>query len=138
MLIINQLVGRSSTLLVALVLLLPGAAGCARLGGCGKDSDCKGERTCVQGECVSPTPIGGQQLGIIQAAKTGTVTPPPAFKHAIVRASPALDAPEVAQLPTGTKVDLVDTSADTRWFQIRCAALGDRTAWIHRDVIRTP
>lgn len=137
MLITNQLVGRSCALLVALVLLLPGAAGCARLGGCGKDSDCKGERTCVQGECVEPA-AGGQQLGIIQAAKTGTVTPPAAFKHAIVRARPALDAAEVAQLPTGTKVDVVDTSADTRWFQIRCAALGDRTAWIHRDVVRTP
>jgi len=119
--------------------LVIGTLGCNRLSanGCAKDSDCKGDRVCVAGECTDPHAASFKPNELGQG-RTGTVAPPAAFKHAIVRASPALNAPEVAQLPTGTQVDLVDTSPDTRWFQIRCAALGNRTAWIHRDVVRTP
>jgi hypothetical protein len=49
-------------------LLSLSAVGCDRPTGCGKDSDCKGDRTCVRGECVSPsttnpvTPTTAQQL----------------------------------------------------------------------------
>ena len=42
---------------------LAGAVACwpatrTRLPGCGKDTDCKGTRICVQGQCVDPPPRG--------------------------------------------------------------------------------
>jgi hypothetical protein len=64
------------------------AVGCKAKDGCGKDTDCKGARVCVHGECVEPTAtahdVAPQAAKGTEAAPALLVAPPPITHAKIV------------------------------------------------------
>ena len=63
----------SAKIVVVLLVVWTSPSFAQQLSGCGKDTDCKGDRICVDGKCVSPT--SGTAT---TPPETGTTTTPPA------------------------------------------------------------
>lgn len=136
----------STTILASLLALTLVSCGSSRSGGrrCKKDTDCKGDRICVDGSCETPsapatkpvTPASPQPAQPASNAKVATVIPPPQNRNAVVRAEPSLNATKVTELPRGTHVTVLQNSADGMWRRVRwnvSGAVGE--GWIHRDVL---
>lgn len=116
---------------------------------CKKDTDCKGDRVCVDGSCQTPAakpvtpasppqaqPAGQPAHPPAAGAKIATVIPPPQNRNGVVRDQPSLNAGKVMELPRGTQVTILQSSADGMWRRVRWnvnGAVGE--GWIHRDVL---
>jgi hypothetical protein len=106
---------------------------------CDKDTDCKGSRVCVDGQCRSGGKRNAPANNPAPAANNpaprqwvATVAPPAGRRHGIVRMQPSFNSPEVVQLARGTVVTVLGVSVDRGWRHIRWSN-GD--GWIHHDVL---
>jgi hypothetical protein len=130
---------RAGVLACTLLALLEPA--CRRLrAGCTSDADCKGPRICTEGRCVDlplPVPEAPVSQATVPAdeAWRAVATPPPGIARVIARASPQFNALEVGRVPAGDSVEVLERSADGRWYLVRHEALNGRKGWIHRDVL---
>ena len=113
---------------------------------CSKDTDCKGNRVCVDGTCekpaAPPAPVAArpppqqQRPAPANNARVATVIPPPQNRNGVVRSTPSFSAMKVAELPRGTQVTVLQYSADRLWRHVRWnvnGAVGE--GWIHQDVL---
>ncbi len=91
--------GRITPLFIAGVVALLGCDGPASQAftGCGKDTDCKGDRVCESGRCVTP------------ASPAGTVADTPPVNATAANAPPA---PSLAKIRVNTEPDGVGVRED--------------------------
>jgi hypothetical protein len=148
------------SLIVICMLALAGGAGCKEKHaesdtppGCVKDTDCKGDRVCVRGECKAvPVPAPATAA---PAAPSGSLAPAassapaPAAERAVVKVPPghsngvAKDAPgakgkQIALVPAGTPVQILRRSEDGMWVFVRWPSAlpgGVSEGWMHRDLL---
>jgi hypothetical protein len=121
----------------AVLLLLTGCSSKSSASGCTKDSDCKGDRLCIAGECsdgptkVPPSPQQGAQQ---PAQQNQQAAQQPASPGAVTYAQDGL--PEVIPPPSSAVPTLAEWSAVTREVTVRGSSRNNCETKMVREWLR--